>query len=110
MMVMTLFWLISLSAMRVPTMASLCKYCVFVGLGDRTRGVSSGVMLDEASILWFMGWVMLDEASILWFVGWDGCGESIGQRGYVVVMEWFALRLCDEVSSEEVVVSDVGRK
>ncbi len=77
-------------------MASLCKYCVSVGSSDRTTGVSSRVMLDEASILWF--------------VGWDGCGESIGQRGYVVVMEWFALRLCDEVSSEEVVVSDVGRK
>ena len=77
-------------------MASLSKYCVSVGSGDRTRGVSSGVMLDEASILWF--------------VGWDGCGESIGQRGYVVAKECFALWLCDVVSREEVVVSDVGRK
>jgi hypothetical protein len=64
-LVMTLFWLISFFAIRFPTMANLSKFCVSVGFGCKTRGVLSGVLLDNANVLLGNG----EFCDV--FIGWD---------------------------------------
>ncbi len=77
-------------------MANLSKFCVSVGFGCKTRGVLSGVLLDNANVLLgngefcdvFIGWDFFCDKQMFgwrlfwWAVVW-GLSEIFGRRRYI---------------------------